>query len=327
MFRESRNNPGLYWQPSASLENLQRRAAIIRNIRAFFEKRGVLEVDTPLLSHTSVTDPYIESIPVHLKSSTMEETYYLQTSPEYAMKRLLAAGSGPIFQICKAFRQGEHGKIHNPEFTMLEWYRPFYDHHQLMNEMDDLLQMILHCKPAERKSYSSLFAPIGLDPHTASIDDCKKAAETLGINVIAELEDRDDWLQLILSEKIEPEIGQECPCFIYDFPASQAALSRLQNTEPAVASRFEVYFKGLELANGFHELNDPIEQRRRFENNIAKREAMNLKPLPVDEFFLAALAHGLPDCAGVALGVDRLVMIATNAPMIHDILSFDIRRA
>ncbi|EKD71178.1 MAG: hypothetical protein ACD_46C00260G0003 [uncultured bacterium] len=316
------------WQPAAPIENLKIRARILQRLREFFAKKNILEVETPLLCHTSVTDPYIESIPAMFQSNALKQTYYLQTSPEYAMKRLLAADSGPIFQICKAFRQGEIGQQHNPEFTILEWYRPGFDHHQLMNEMDELLQFILQALPAERKTYAEVFQLfLQIDPHTASTDTLKRLAHKHDINVQDDISDRDTWLQILMSYCIEPQIGRDRPFFIYNFPISQAALAKIVPGNPATASRFEVYFKGFELANGFHELTDAKEQRKRFENNLQQRKILNLADLPIDEFFLQALVHGLPNCAGVALGVDRLVMIATKSSRIKNVLSFDFPRA
>lgn len=318
------------WQPSASLDILRRRAKILRTIRDFFAARNVLEVETPLLCHTSVTDPYIQSIPALFQSQphAQEIRHYLQTSPEYAMKRLLAAGSGAIFQISKAFRQGEIGRFHNPEFTMIEWYRPDFDHHQLMDDVDALLQLILQTPPSERKSYMDIFIQhLHLNPHLASMDELIACAHHQQISVVGHTPDRDTWLQLLMSEYVEPRIGLDKPCFIYDFPASQAALARIQPGNPPVASRFEVYFRGIELANGFHELQDANEQRRRFEKNRIERKQLDLNDILIDEFFLAALAHGLPDCSGVALGIDRLIMLATHSKKIADVLSFDFTRS
>ena len=328
MSQEQKNNPA--WQPSASIEVLRQRAGILKCLRDFFHARGIMEVETPLMCHTSVTDPFIQSIPAFFQAqgSQNEARHYLQTSPEYAMKRLLAAGSGPIFQVCKAFRQGEVGRHHNPEFSMIEWYRPGFDHHDLMNETDELLQIILKKPAAERKTYAAIFQEyFNIDPHTASLDHLKKCAADENISIASEINDRDTWLQLLMSEYIELRIGQEKPCFIYDFPASQAALARIQKTSPPVASRFEIYYRGIELANGFHELQDANEQRQRFEKNAAERKALGLNEMKIDEYFLSALTQGLPDCAGIALGIDRLVMLAMNLENISDVLSFDFARA
>lgn len=318
------------WQPSATMNTLRARADIIQSIRHFFTARGVMEVETPLMCHTSVTDTFIQSIPALFQSQPHEKEHrhYLQTSPEYAMKRLLAAGSGPIFQICKAFRQGEVGRYHNPEFSMLEWYRPGFDHHALMNEMDELLQLVLKKPAAERKSYLQIFQEnLQLNPHTASLDELKQCAAAHHISIAEDIQDCTTWLQILMSEYIELRIGQDRPCFIYDFPKAQAALARIQPGNPPVASRFEVYYRGIELANGFHELQDVSEQRSRFEKNNVERKQLGLNEMKIDKYFLAALSHGLPDCAGVALGIDRLIMLATETPSIMDVLSFDFARA
>lgn len=321
------------WRPSASLANLRMRAKIWALIREFFAARKVLEVETPVLCHTSVTDPFIESIPALFQThaATASITYFLQTSPEYAMKRLLAAGSGCIYQITKAFRQGEIGRLHNPEFSMLEWYRVNFDHHNLMDEMDALLQYVLQTKPAHRKTYTQLFQDaLQIDPHHASLEELAACARQNKININNVIEDRDTWLQLLMSECIEPQLGFDRPCFVYNFPASQAALARLIVSDdpkiPTVAARFEVYIEGMELANGFHELQQAEEQRKRFEQNQVLRKSADLPHIAIDEYFLAALSHGLPDCAGVALGLDRLLMLATQAKHIADILSFDFSR-
>lgn len=318
------------WQPSASIENLHKRATILRQIRAFFADRNVLEVETPVLCHTSVTDPFIQSIPALFQTnlSSPGQRYYLQTSPEYAMKRLLAAGSGAIYQITKAFRQGELGRLHNPEFSMLEWYRPGFDHHQLMNEIDALLQITLETKPAIRQSYADLFMTrLGINPHDCAIEELIAVAARHELQMGSAITDKDTWLQLLMSELIEPELRGEQPYFVYDFPVTQAALARIQPTTPPVASRFEVYVNGIELANGFHELQNAEEQRSRFEKNLLQRMQLELPTLPIDEHLIAALTHGLPDCAGVALGIDRLVLLATKSKTISECISFDFSRA
>lgn len=314
------------WEPSASIKHLHARAAILKSIRDFFAARDVLEVETPLMCHTSVTDPFITSIPALFQAhpTKTEQRYYLQTSPEYAMKRLLAADSGSIYQITKAFRQGEISRLHNPEFTMLEWYRVGFNHHQLMDEMDELLQLILKTPHATRTTYQSLFQThLSIDPLSATVEDLATCAAQQHIDVAADIQDTDTWLDILMTHCIEPQLGQTAPVFVYDFPASQAALARLSEHDPRVASRFEVYFHGMELANGFHELQNASEQRKRFENNLQERKKLGLVELPIDEHFLAALQYGLPDCAGVALGIDRLVMLALQRPRIQEILSFD----
>jgi len=304
------------WQPTASLEILQLRANILAKIRSFFAVRDILEVETPLLGQTSIPDPNIHSI-------TANTNFYLQTSPEFAMKRLLAAYKTSIYQICKAFRSEESGRLHNPEFTMLEWYRVGFDHHKLMDEMDDLLKEILNCSSAERLRYEAAFLKyLEINPHKASLAELKNCALSNGLEASTDLladSNRDTWLNALLCHFIEPNLGKKSPTFIYDYPASQAALSRIENN---VASRFEVYIEGLEIANGFHELKDAKEQRQRFENDLKKREKLGLPILPVDENFLTALEHGLPDCAGVALGVDRLIMVTTKNKTLKTVLSF-----
>lgn len=315
------------WQPSASIQHLKTRAAILKKIRDFFAAREVLEVETPLLCRTSVTDPYIESISALYKNPGKHQRYYLQTSPEYAMKRLLSAGSGCVYQICKAFRQDEKGSLHNPEFSLLEWYRVGFDHHQLMDEMDELLQLILQTSCAQRKTYQQIFLEyLNIDPLNCTLSDLVDCVKQNNISVALKINDRDTWLQLLFSHCIEKQLGFDHPCFVYDFPASQAALSIIQETTPAVASRFEVYYRGVELANGFHELTNSEEQQKRLEKNLTKRKKNRLDFIAIDELFLEALAAGLPPCAGVALGLDRVVMLAVGGKQISEVVSFDFER-
>lgn len=307
-----------FWQPTASLENLKKRAKIINIIRAFFCEKNILEVDTPLLSCAGVTDVHLANITVNYQATTNApiQTLYLQTSPEYYMKRLLAAGCGDIFQITKAFRNGEVGHLHQPEFTMLEWYRIGFTHLELMTEVDELLQTVLRTSSADRFTYQEIFLRyLKLDPFESSIEVLKNCASEHEIYLEHikndPLEnDRDFWLQLLLSHLIEPQLGQERPVFIYDFPITQAALAKIRRDDPPVAERFEVYYQGIELANGFHELTDAEEQRARFEKNLQERIKLNLSAVPIDQEFLNALKSGLPECAGVALGIDRLVLLA-----------------
>ncbi len=325
------NHPDVLWQPSASIETLKQRAAIIRTIREFFFARSVMEVETPCLSQASVTDEHLHCFSTQFVGQGYAQglPLYLQTSPEYAMKRLLAAGSGCIYQIGRAFRNEENGRHHNPEFTMLEWYRVGFDEHDLMDEMDELIQLVLATQPAVRFSYQQAFIQhLNIDPLQATLEELKEIASAEGFADIAQVEtDRDVLLQLLFCMVIEPRIGQESPCFVYDFPASQAALAKLNQDDPRVAGRFELYFKGKELANGFNELTDAREQRARFEADNAKRATKGLAPVELDEHFLAALETGLPDCAGVALGIDRLVMLACEKSHIKEVLSFDVERA
>lgn len=318
-----RSEPAEDWRPAASREALGRRAALLARIRAFFAARGVVEVETPLLSAAAVTDPHLTSFRV----AGGERALYLRTSPEFAMKRLVAAGSGPIYELAKAFRQDEAGRLHNPEFTILEWYRPGWDHHALLDEIDAFLAAVLGTPAAERVTYAELFARhLGVDPHRDGVEGLRAAAAEHGLDAVGEL-DRDGWLQLLLSHLVEPLLGRGRPAFVLDFPVSQAALARIRQGDPPVAERFEVYVEGVELANGFHELADAGEQRRRFAADLATRRARGLPEVPVDERLLAALESGLPDCAGVALGVDRLAMLEAGAGSLAAVMAFPIDRA
>lgn len=300
---------------------LQVRAQILAKIRAFFTRRNILEVETPLLSHSTNPAPHLHSF----VTSYQKKNLYLQTSPEFAMKRLLAADSGDIYQICKAFRDGEQGKLHNPEFTILEWYRINFNHHQLMDEMEQFLHFVLNAAPAQRITYRELFLQhLGVDPF-GETNELKKIALAKGLDANL-TNDHDTWLQLLLTHFIEPNLKQKQPVFVYDFPASQAMLAKINPDNPKVAERFEVYFKGMELANGFHELNDAKEQRQRFAEENKKRTQLNLPIIPLDENFLEVLVH-LPPCAGVAVGIDRLIMLAAQTNALSAIIPFPIDRA
>ncbi|MGU3814959.1 elongation factor P--(R)-beta-lysine ligase [Vibrio diabolicus] len=314
------------WQPTASIDQLRQRATLIASIRQFFAERQVMEVDTPAMSHATVTDIHLHTFQTEFVGPGYADgsKLFFMTSPEFHMKRLLAAGSGCIYQINKAFRNEENGRYHNPEFTMLEWYRVGFDHHKLMDEMDDLLQLVLKCGAAQRMTYQQAFIDVlGVCPLEGSMTELKTAASKLGLSDIAEPEeDRDTLLQLLFSVGVEHKIGQDVPAFVYDFPASQAALAKINPQDHRVADRFEVYFKGIELANGFHELDNPKEQLARFEQDNAKRLDMGLKPQPIDYHLISALEAGLPDCAGVALGIDRLIMLALGCDHIDQVTAF-----
>jgi lysyl-tRNA synthetase class 2 len=307
------------WRPGASATNLRIRADLLARCRAFFAARQIMEVETPLLTHAAVSDVNIQSFSLGQQ--------FLQTSPEYAMKRLLAAGSGPIYQICKAFRQEESGRLHNPEFTLLEWYRPGFDWRQLMGEVADLMAELLGVGKIARLSYRDVFQQqLAVDPHrikTEALQELTRSKIDLGQ---AELDDI-DCLQLLMHHCIEPQLPDYC--FIYDYPAAQAALAKVEQDEQGcvVARRFELYGNGMELANAYQELTDVDEQRRRFEADIVRRQQQKLPVNPLDEKLLAALAEGLPACAGVALGFDRLVMLATASKHIDQVISFAGDRA
>jgi lysyl-tRNA synthetase class 2 len=321
-----------HWRPSAELEVLRARAEMLSRIRAFFLDAGVLEVETPLAGAAANTDPMLDSLATRYTGpgAAGGRRLYLQTSPEFAMKRLLAVGSGPIYQICKAFRDGERGRLHNPEFSILEWYRPGYDHHQLMDEVEALVAPLLGVEAAfERRSYAELFQHhLGLDPLAAGVSRLRQCALECGGAGLAELElDADAWLDLLLSEFIEPRLGRGRPCFVYDYPAGKAALARVRPGPPPLASRFELYAEGLELANGFHELSDAAEQQRRFEAELQRRRQAGRTLVPMDLNLLAALQRGLPDSAGVALGLDRLLMLQQGLSHIDEALAFPLERA
>ena len=317
------------WQPTASVKNLLTRAKLLAEIRRFFTDRGLLEVETPVLSEFGVTDVHLATFSTEFISPFGEQskTLWLSPSPEYHMKRLLAAGSGPIFQIGKVFRNEEAGNRHNPEFTMLEWYRPHFDMYRLINEVDDLLQQILECPPAESMSYQFAFQQyVGLDPLSADLSELAEKAKKHQL-IGAENENRDTLLQFLFSTVVEPQIGQEAPVVVYHFPASQAALAQISSEDLRVAERFEFYYKGLEMANGFHELSDAREQLRRFQQDNLQRAKMGLPVRAIDTRLLAALQARIPNCSGVALGVDRLLMIAMGTESIKDVISFAIDNA
>jgi lysyl-tRNA synthetase class 2 len=306
------------WRPSASLTALQQRARIYHQIRTFFDTRDCLEVDTPLLSPSTNTDANIESI----KASNLGQTLYLQTSPEFAMKRLLAAGVGSIYQICHAFREGEKGRRHNPEFTLLEWYRIGFDYQQLMDEIECLIDNISgESNHYQRISYRQLVLDhIDVDMDKIELLGLQQKVDQLVPGTrVAEL-DVDQCLDLLIGLVIAPEITGYV--FVYDYPVSQAALARVKTTNPNVAERFELFYNGLELANGFSELCDSSQQRARFEGDNNRRLAAGLEPYPVDELLLSALNSGLPECAGVAIGLDRLLMVLLGKGSIDQVLSF-----
>jgi lysyl-tRNA synthetase class 2 len=324
------------WRPSASIDTLKRRARLLARVRDFFAERGVLEVETPMLSSAATTDPHLASLVTRYTGPGYPrgQTMYLHTSPEFPMKRLLAAGSGSIYQLCKVFRDGETGRRHNPEFTMLEWYRVGFDHHQLMDEVAALVAHVLERSPTpgnvEKLSYRDAFRRhCGIDPHIAPIDAFTAAARERGVSIPADMptDDLDPWRDLLLMHLIEPELGRGGMTFLYDYPATQAALARLRPGPPALGERFELYMEGIEIANGFHELADATEQRRRFERDLERRRAKALEAVPMDERLLEGLKQGLPPCAGVALGVDRLVMLAIGANTIDEAMAFPLTRA
>jgi elongation factor P--(R)-beta-lysine ligase len=317
------------WRPTATLAALRQRAAMLKEAREFFEQRGVLEVETPVLSAAAVSDPQIESLATQIAG--LPDRRYLCPSPEYPMKRLLAAGSGDIYQICKVFRDAERGRWHNPEFTMIEWYRAGFDDAALMDEVEALIGRLLRpgrvLGAAERLSYAAVLQRhAGVDAFGSSDAELLNAARLHGIRCDADL-DRDAKLDLLMGLIVGPRLGRGNPCFVCDYPASQAALARLKPGRPQVAARFELYLDGVELANGFHELVQPEEQRARFNHDLALRPARGQMQPPLDEHLLAALSEGMPDCAGVAIGFDRLVAIALGKERIADAMAFSVDNA
>ena len=322
------------WQPTLTWEYAQKRAQILKKIRQFFDERNVIEVETPALSQGTVTDVHLDAITCRYNflsdSSTEQSTnLYLQTSPEFHLKRLLASGYGCIFQIAKAFRHEEAGRFHNPEFTLLEWYRLGFDHFMLMKEVAALLITVLDCDEPIQTTYQNIFIEqVGLDPLTATreqllslIEAHDKLSDWLTVE-----QDNDILLQFIFSELIEPHIGNNSPCFVYNFPCSQASLAKISPEDARVAERFECYFRGIELVNGFNELTDADKQLERFQIDNLQRNKLSLQVKPIEKNFIAALSQGLPQCSGVALGVDRLIMLALKAKHIEEVISFPVAR-
>jgi lysyl-tRNA synthetase class 2 len=320
------------WRPSASLEVLHGRAGMLERIRAYFAAQGVREVQTPVLSAAAVSDPQIESVAA---VTTRGARLFLQTSPEYPMKRLLAAGFGDCYQVCPVFRDGESGRLHNPEFTMIEWYRQDFGVAEMQHDVDRVLRVacaeLREFPPAISVTYrSAILEASGIDCRSTTSAEVSAALAARGIEPVeAQDWDLDAWLDLLMGAVVGPALGHDAPVFVEDYPASQAALARLRTETGGfrVAERFELYLDGIELANGFRELGDPGEQRSRFERDLKLRRARGQAQNPLDGRLLAALAHGLPDCAGVALGFDRLVMAAHRLTSLEAAMAFAAARA
>ncbi|HXW75243.1 MAG TPA: EF-P lysine aminoacylase EpmA [Steroidobacteraceae bacterium] len=334
------------WRPAISHERLGARAALLARAREFFAARTVLEVDTPLMVNAAVSDVHIEAACVELAAqpaaagdAAVSRRLFLHTSPEYAMKRLLAAGSGDIYQICHVVRGMENGRLHNPEFTLIEWYRLGFSLEALMDEVEALVRALLGdaatTRATERLTYCEAFRrETGLDPLSATTADLERVARPLAYSGAAGAPgaaaagvDRDEWLELLMGAVVGPRLGRGALTFVHRYPASQAALARLDPVDPRVALRFELYCEGIELANGFHELTAASEQRARFARDNEERTRRALPRVEADERLLAALAAGLPQCAGVALGFDRIVMLASGASHIEQVLPFPTARA
>lgn len=305
--------------PNDITELLKVRANLYTRIRAYFSKSDVLEVFTPVLSNAGNTDPFIDSY-----QTATSKPLYLHTSPEFFMKRLLVAGSGSIYQICNVFREGETGRLHNPEFSMLEWYRLDYDYQQLIDDVVTLILQVSDKSPDVVKiSYQDAFKTLGINPHTATEQQLAELTEKQGISVLGMGSmNRDDWLNLLMSHVIEASFDIHKLTFVYDYPASQASLAKVRNDRYPLAERFELYWGGVELANGFSELQDADEQRWRFNHDNRVRLQNGQPGIPLDERFLKALEQGLPACSGVALGLDRLLMVMTGASSIEEVMLF-----
>ncbi len=327
---------GADWRPTASPARLRQRAEIIAWVRAFFRERGVLEVETPLLCSAGPVDAHIDPIPARCRAPGPVARRWLVTSPEHSMKRLLAAGSGPIYQITRAFRDGERGRLHNPEFAILEWYRPGWDRAALMGEVEDLFDGALRefsgaaasRKPFERRTYRLAFqSTLGIDPYTATTGELAKLAARLGAVPDPPDLDRDGWLDLLLVAGVQGALPRDRPVFMTDYPASQAAAAQIRTGDPPVADRFELYFLGVELANGYSELVDARQQRKRLLEANRARRALGKQSLPVDRRLLEAVAAGLPACSGVAGGLDRVIILARGAASFDEVVAFPAERA
>ena len=306
------------WRPSASNRTIRKRTQIYQKIRYFFEQRDVLEVDTPLLSRATNTDANIAAI----KATNLDQTLYLQSSPEFAMKRMLAAGIGSIYQISHAFREGELGRRHHPEFTLLEWYRTEFDYQRLMDELVELVDFLSDRKNKfQRVSYRNLLLQhTDIDIEFIELSELRTRCDKLLPGSDTNKFGFDQCLDLLIALVIEP--AMQGYVFVYDYPLSQAALARASEAQPHLAERFELFHDGLELANGFSELTDAKLQKERFEADNRQREANALPQYPIDFQLLAALEHGLPECAGVALGLDRLLMVLLGLDAIEKVMSF-----
>jgi len=322
-------NDASAWRPTATTSALRRRAEALRNTREFFFAHQVLEVETPAMVNAPVSDVNLGSVRALMSGSDVP--MFLHTSPEYTMKRLLAAGSGDIYQICHVYRGAERGRQHNPEFTMLEWYRLGFSLEQLMGEVADLTRQLLGQSqlPVEFLQYrDAVRRHAGFDPLDADITELQRVARDLGLDAArAARTGRDELLDLIVGAQVGPALGAQSLTFMHRYPASQAALARLDPDDPRLALRFELYHRGVELANGYHELTSGAEQRMRFATDQQIRAARGLPTFTLDPHLLAALDAGLPDCAGVALGFDRVLMLAMNAASIDEVLAFPTERA
>lgn len=322
--------PNSLWQSDATIDLLKQRARVLSRIRRFFEDHDVLEVETPLLYRCGSCDPFLKSWRAYVDGDEKSTAYYLQTSPEYAMKRLLASGSGSIYQMGKAFRGDEQGRYHNPEFTLLEWYRVGWTYEELMDEVTELIQLFLPDMPRTHYAYRDLFLEyLSVDPWQVSAETLQRVARIHGVTIpeSVDAQDKNMWLMWLLATVIEPQWLNKGLVFVYDYPPTQAILAELGDTPYGqVAKRFEVYINGIELANGFQELQDAGQQRQRFIADNEKRQHLGLPQVAMDEHLLAALEEGLPVCAGVALGIDRLLLSLFGVDELAHVLAFSFAR-
>jgi elongation factor P--(R)-beta-lysine ligase len=327
------------WSPRCDLDLLAFRAKLLREVRNFFDRQGFLEVETPILSHDTVVDANIDPLTAEFRAdrTVAPKFYYLQTSPEFAMKRLIAAGAEAIYQVAHVFRNGEAGRLHNPEFTMIEWYRVGDTHFEQMALTEALVRTLavgsgrdLESSPFLRLSYDEAFErAVGRRVLEMSPTELHGLCRDCQIELPASLpfDDRDGLLNLILAGKVESTLGIQQPEFVFDFPDSQAALAIVRLDDPPVAERFELYWRGIELCNGYHELTDSLELRRRMTEENRKRKLEGAEQLPEHNRLLDAMEAGLPACAGVALGFDRLVMMLAGKNSLAEVLPFPFPRA
>lgn len=320
------------WQPTCSLQQLQARAVMLQKIRAFFVARNVLEVETPLLGQATGTDPNLEFFSTQYQSGSQSQTYYLQTSPEFCMKRLLAAGSGSIYQISKAFRNSESGRYHNPEFSLLEWYRVGFDLQQLMGEVADLLKYLLEPLKfeVESNSYADVFNRYtGLNSLDFCFEAYSKCARDNNLHDAVAIcaDNHSIWLDFLFSFLVQPHLGKLSISMIFDYPACQSSLARVKSEDQRLVDRVEVFINGIELGNGYFELTDPVEQQQRFDIERKTRKNKDLPEANIDSNFLNAIESGLPDCSGMAIGLDRLLMLITDSKTIDKVIAFPVANA
>lgn len=327
------DDPKNNWQANTSLDILKLRASVFQSIREFFRQRDVLEVDTPVLSSSTNTDPHIQSFStqyISVSGTAADGKKYLSTSPEFHMKRLLSSGSGSIYQLGHVFRQSELGSQHNPEFTMLEWYRVGYDYFELMEEVADLVSVLFKKSiEVENLSYQKAFIRyLDVDPFNVSEEELQTHAEENGLSTMeAGVYDKDYYLDFLMSHLIQPKLGNDKLTFVHEYPASQCALAKISPDDDRFAERFELFYRGVELANGYHELIDAAEQQRRFEQQNQARVKHGGEPVEFDQYLVQALEAGMPACSGVALGVDRIIQLRQGAKSLQDILAFPFNRA